>query len=29
VDYGVRGRLKSINTHWGVVAYTRMCLNSK
>jgi hypothetical protein len=24
VDYGVRERLKSIITHWGLVAYTRM-----
>jgi hypothetical protein len=29
VDYGVRGRLKSIIIHWGPVAYARMCLISK
>jgi hypothetical protein len=28
VDYGVRGRLKFIITHWGLVAYARMCLIS-
>jgi hypothetical protein len=29
VDYGVRGRLKSIITHRGPVAYARLYFNSK